>query len=100
MACHRFFCAYWKRNPLDCNNQLGYFCFQLPLPPGHVCRIEIVSDSNEIITPKCEVTWSSLLRTLEKENEALSIYGAGLKFIELTDSEKLFLEKNISEFAK
>jgi hypothetical protein len=69
------------------------------LTPDSICRIEITSSGNEKISPLCKVVWSNLVRTEEKKNETLSIYGVGLKFIELNDSEKQFLEKNISELA-
>jgi len=63
-------------------------------------RVEITSSDNEKITPTCEVSWSSLLIEAEEKEGALSIYEVGLKFIELTDSEKRFLEKYISELTK
>jgi hypothetical protein len=67
--------------------------------PDTFCKIEIVSRNNEKITPKCVIVWSSHRRIVKEKDETFSIYGVGLKFIELTDSEKLFLEKCISEFA-
>ncbi len=69
------------------------------LIPDSICRIEITSGDNETITPQCKVVWSNLMRTEEKEGETVSIYFAGLNFTGLNDSEKQFLDNNISELA-
>ncbi len=46
------------------------------------------------------MAWSSLIQTVEQKSESFSIYEVGLKFIELTDKEKGFLEKYIKELSK
>jgi hypothetical protein len=69
------------------------------LIPDSICRIEITSGDNKIITPQCKVIWSDLRRTEEKEGETVSIYFSGLNFTGLSDSEIQFLEKNIKELA-
>ena len=70
------------------------------LTPNNIYRIEITSRDNVKITPLCEVIWSSLLRTVSEKDKTMSIYGVGLKFIELTDNEKHFLEKNLNKLVK
>lgn len=70
------------------------------LVPETQCRIEITAGNNDKITPLCKVVWSSLQRTEERKGETLTIYGAGLEFVELTDEEKELLEKNLKELAK
>ncbi len=62
--------------------------------------VELTSSNNEKITTRCEVAWSSLIQTVEQKSESFSIYEVGLKFIELTDKEKGFLEKYIKELSK
>jgi c-di-GMP-binding flagellar brake protein YcgR len=66
------------------------------LPLKETFKIEIVSGNNEKIIPTCEVAWSTLLQTREEKDDFYSIYEVGLKFIELTDIQKIFLEKCIS----
>lgn len=63
-------------------------------------KVEITSADNEKITLTCAVAWSSLMLTVEKKEGALSIYEVGLKFVDLNDAEKQFLEKYIGELAK
>ena len=40
------------------------------------------------------------MRTVSEKDRTMSIYGVGLKFIELTDDEKHFLEENLNELVK
>jgi hypothetical protein len=70
------------------------------LTTNNIYRIELVPSNNETITPKCVVVWSSLRRTVKEKGYKLSIYRSGLKFIELTDSEKLYLESYIKGTTK
>ncbi len=70
------------------------------LTPNNIYRIEITSRDNEKITPLGEVVWSFLMRTVSEKNRTMSIYGVGLKFIELTDDEKHSLEENLNELVK
>ena len=65
------------------------------LTPDNVCRIEITSSDNKKITPLCEVVWSSLMRRMNEKDRTISVYGVGLKFIDLTDNEKQFLEREM-----
>ncbi len=60
-------------------------------------KVEIASSDNEKITLTCEVAWSSIVITVEKKDGYISIYEVGLKFVELTDAEKQFLEKYIDK---
>ena len=74
---------------------LGGICLETSqyLDTKNSFRVEIASNDNEKITPECEISWSSLLVTIEKD---LSIYEVGLKFTRLTDSEKRFLDKYVN----
>ena len=65
------------------------------LTPDNKCRTEITSSDNQKITPLCEVVWSSLMRKINEKDRTVSIYGVGLKFIDLTDNEKHFLEREM-----
>ena len=71
----------------------GGTCSDLTL--NNICRTEITSSDNQKITPLCEVVWSSLTRKINENDRTISIYGIGLKFIDLTDNEKRFLEKEM-----
>jgi hypothetical protein len=67
---------------------------------NNIYKIEIVCSKNKKITPTGVVVWSSFRGSLKKKGDILPIYQVGLKFIELNDTDKHFLDKLISEFTK
>ncbi len=60
-------------------------------------KIQMISNNNETITPMGLVVRASLKRTINKNNSILPLYQVALRFIELDDREKNFLDKLISK---
>jgi len=68
------------------------------LSQNNICIIELDSSHNEKIAPTATVVWSALKKSVNVENNTLPIYEAFLEFVDLDDSERLSLDKLISEF--
>ncbi len=62
------------------------------LPVNQLINIEIYSGNEEKTIMKCEVAWSSLLREVQEKKNSYSVYEIGLKFIEISDIQKKFIE--------
>ncbi len=63
------------------------------LPVNEIIKIEIYSGDEDKAIMKCEVVRSSLLKEVQEKNNSYSVYEIGLKFIEISDIQKKFLEK-------
>jgi hypothetical protein len=61
-------------------------------------RIEMVSGNNERQWLKCVVIWALLKSSTTANDETASVYEIGLKFLELNDNEKSFINELIREF--
>lgn len=70
------------------------------LNTNNIYRIEVFSTKNERITPTCLVVRSFLKGTRKENDNTFPLYEVGLKFINLADSEKIFLGKFVSESSK
>jgi hypothetical protein len=83
------------------NISIGGICMEISqhLTIDNIYMIEIVCSKNKKIIPTGVVVWSSFKGTVKKKDDIFPIYEVGLKFIELNDSDKQFLNKLISEFA-
>jgi hypothetical protein len=57
-------------------------------------RIQIASGNNESISPACIVVRSFLNGTKKIDNKIVPVYEVALKFVELTDKEKNFIENS------
>jgi len=69
----------------------------LRMSPNSIYRVELVSSDNNRITPAVTVVRSFFKGTIEREGETLPLYEVGLKFVELTEEERRFLEKFIND---
>ncbi len=80
---------------------IGGICLETSpaLNISNIYRIEIVSGDDKKITPKGVVVRSFLKGTQKTKDETVPVYEAGIKFIELDDSEINFLKKFIREIA-
>jgi len=70
------------------------------LNTNNVYRVEILSSGSERITPTGVVIRSFLRGTRKEGDDSLPIYDVGIKFVELSDDEEIFLEKFVSEVSK
>jgi hypothetical protein len=78
---------------------LGGLCIETTrrLNINNSYKIQIVSnDKKDIITPLGLLVRAKLKGTVKKKDYTLPLYEVALKFIELNDKEKLFLDKLIS----
>ena len=62
-------------------------------------RIEMISGSKEKAALPGKVIRSFIKGALRQGNDTIPFYEVGLKFLELTDNEKQFLEKFLSELS-
>ena len=62
-------------------------------------RIEMISSSKEKAALSGKVIRSFIKGALRQGNDTIPFYEVGLKFLELTDNEKQFLEKFLSELS-
>ena len=62
-------------------------------------RIEMISGSKEKTALPGKVIRSFIKGALRQGNDTIPFYEVGLKFLELTDNEKQFLEKFLSELS-
>jgi c-di-GMP-binding flagellar brake protein YcgR len=67
------------------------------LSPNSTYRVELVSSDNERITPTVTVVRSFFKGTIDREGETLPLYEVGLKFVELNEREREFLERFIND---
>jgi hypothetical protein len=70
------------------------------LNTNNIYRIEILSSRSERITPTGVVVRSFLKETRKEGSDTLPIYDVGIKFVELSDDEKNFLEKFVNAVSK
>lgn len=71
----------------------------LPLKTNDTYRIELASPEKEKMQFSCEVVNCFLKGTLKEKDNLVPLYEAGLKFLELTDEGKHFLEQIIKKFS-
>ncbi len=80
----------------------GGICFETSerLTINNVYRIEMAAGDKEKITLTGIVVRSFLKGTFKRKDDSVPVYEIGLKFIELKDSEKHFIEEFIKELTK
>ncbi len=70
------------------------------LTTNNLYRIEMVDKDKERMTLTGVAVRSFLRGTLREKDNTVPLYEVGLKFIELKNNEKVFLEKLIKELTK
>lgn len=81
------------------NISMGGMCIETPQHLTHdgVYQIKIGSGGhNRKVTPSVMVAWSTLRKTIQEADEITPVYEVGLKFINLSDKDKLSLHKLIT----
>jgi c-di-GMP-binding flagellar brake protein YcgR len=78
----------------------GGICMETPerLETNRKYRIEMVSGKNERQWLKCEVIWTLLKNTITENDDSVPVYEVGLKFLELNNNEKSFINELVGEF--
>ena len=65
--------------------------------PKNIYQIELINKNKEKQKLTCETIWSLLKGTQQVNDVNVPIYEVGIKFIELNDIEKQFLDKFITD---
>ncbi len=83
------------------NLSMGGVCLETfqRMTHNNIYIIEMESKGKEEIMVAGIVIWSTLRKTVKKDNNVIPLYDVGLKFLDLNDSEKLHLNNIISKYS-
>ena len=84
------------------NMSFGGICVKIieHLIIDKIYKIEIACSKSKTISLSTVVVWSSFQGTVKKKDNVLPVYEVGLKFIELTDTDKEYLDKLVSNLSE
>ena len=83
------------------NISIGGLCVEIlkHLIIDNIYKIEIACSKNKTISLSSVVVWSSFRGTVKINDNILPVYEVGLKLIELTDTDKEYLDKLVSNLS-